>query len=130
MPGERASLKTLLARVWFRLISVGNLTIYYTTGPDNIITHTSYVIGKCFKFPFMKKGDYEIGPCFTHPQYRGQGIYPAVLRFITETISTKGDFYMLVKPANKSSIRGIEKAGFTRVGNTVKTKLKRYIQIK
>ncbi len=122
LPAERISLKTWLTRAWFKIITRGNLSIYYTTNSDGAITHTSYVVGKCFKFPFLNENDYEIGPCFTHPQYRGQGIYPMVLDYITQT-KNGNHFYMLVHPTNTPSIRGIEKAGFNKIGKVKKTKI-------
>lgn len=129
LSGEKFNFKTFLARFWFKLITGGNLTIYYTTDSEGRVTHTSYLIGKCFKFPFMSSSDFEIGPCYTRADYRGRGIYPSVLSYITQAQGINGNFYMLVNPCNASSIRGIEKAGFIRIGKTKKTRLKRYIKI-
>lgn len=69
------------------------------------------------KFLFLCDNEYEIGPCSTLPQYWGQGIYPKILGHIAYTIGTKDTkFYVIVDDKNKSSIRGIEKVGFQRVG--------------
>lgn len=53
-----------------------------------------------------------IGDCFTNELYRGQGIYPMVLRKIAMEFSEAMPVFILVSPDNFSSIRGIEKAGF------------------
>lgn len=127
LSNEHLSWRSYLLRAWFALISKGNLTIYYTLAKDDTISHTSYLVRKNYKFPFMGSKDYHIGPCFTHPNYRGQNIYPFVLNFIGQHISSASHIFMLVGPANKSSIRGVEKAGFVRIGEVYKTKMKRYI---
>ncbi len=122
--GEKLSFITLLSRVFFFLISKGRLAIYYVKNQENgDIMHTSYVIGKCFKFPFMAKEDIEIGPCQTAKEYRGRGIYKNVLNFINnEKSSCSKTAYMIVKTDNTPSIKGIEAAGFKRVGLLSKSK--------
>ncbi|HET6429693.1 MAG TPA: GNAT family N-acetyltransferase [Phycisphaerae bacterium] len=59
-----------------------------------------------------------IGPCFTDPDYRGRGIYPRILRHIVTELGGRGygPFYVHTSPANAASLRGIEKAGFLRLG--------------
>lgn len=124
----KRGVKNRLSRIWFWLITGGKAKIAYVER-DGQMVHTSYVLPKCFKFPFMKKGDFEIGPCVTAQEYRGQGIYPSVLKYI---ISNYGDdsarFYMIVSDTNAASIRGIEKAGFKRSAILRKTPItKKYV---
>ncbi|MBQ8764993.1 MAG: hypothetical protein IJZ12_03635 [Clostridia bacterium] len=122
--GEKLSFITLLSRVFFFLISKGRLAIYYVKNQEKgDIMHTSYVIGKCFKFPFMKKEDIDIGPCQTAKAYRGKGIYKNVLNFINneQSLGSKAA-YMIVKTDNIPSIKGIETARFKRVGLVSKSK--------
>lgn len=128
MPTETKSRKSCLARGFFWLMSAGKARIYYICDENGHVIHTSYVLPKFFKFPFMKKGDYEIGPCQTAPAFRGRGLYGAALnRIITEPEFENAHFYMIVDNNNRSSVRGIEKAGFHLVGNVIRTKfLKRY----
>lgn len=57
-----------------------------------------------------------IGDCFTNDQYRGKGIYPAVISHILNKFIPKNNVYMLVSPENIPSIRGIEKAGLRLIG--------------
>lgn len=92
---------------------------------DGIVCHTSYLMPACWKFPFMKKGEYEIGPCRTLPEYRGQGIYPTVLKtIIAENKETT--FHIMAAENNISSIRGIEKAGFKKYGKLIVTAFKQF----
>lgn len=97
------------------LITFGRYKKIVVLNSDNKVVHTSRVIGKCVKFPFLSRTSAEIGPCATNKEFRGQGIYPNVLKHI---LSNGGwdDYYMLVHNSNTASIRGIEKAGFQRVG--------------
>ena len=121
--GEHVSLKTIIVRIYFWVLSRGRFAIAYASTPEGCIVHTSYIVGSRFKFPFMGPHDYEIGPCFTDKRFRGRGIYPSVLRHIIQNKSMSGEWYwMNVDENNISSIRGIEKAGFERVGESTKSR--------
>ena len=61
------------------IMILGKSYIYYSKDNTGKVVHTSYVIPKCIKFPFLSDNDYEIGPCMTIPEYRRKGIYPEVL---------------------------------------------------
>lgn len=112
--GEQKSVKTSLVRLLFQLSTKGKAKIYYVAD-KNDLQHTSYVVPKCSKFPFLGENDYEIGPCFTYPAHRGKGIYPNVLRYICDFVGNSDTtFYMIVDEKNTASIKGIEKAGFKR----------------
>lgn len=99
--------------MWF-VLSAGKYHIYEVTNEDGRIIHRSKVIGRCLKFPFLPKGAYEIGPCLTEEDFRGKGIYPKVLTHICSVF--RSDLYMIIRDDNYSSIRGVEKAGFVKVG--------------
>lgn len=121
---EKRSFGTTLSRLRFALLSKNRARIFYVRDGSRVV-HTSYVIPKCRKFPFLNKNDFEIGPCYTDKEYRGLGIYPQVLKHII--INGEGTtYYMIVSDTNKSSIRGVQKAGFEICGNVCKTKFKRY----
>lgn len=126
--GEQKQIKNMLVRIVFMVLSFGKAKISYLTDDSGNLMHTSYVVPKCIKFPFMKKGDFEIGPCFTYPEFRGQGIYVKVIRSICSQIgNNKTVFYMIVDESNIASVKGIEKAGFQRCGEVKVSKiLKRY----
>lgn len=129
IPGEKLSKKELIFRLSMAITTLGRLRIYYVKDEKNQkIVHTSSLISKCFKFPFLKNSEYEIGPCYTVETYRGQGVYPMVLSYITAHVESS-QFYMIVNESNSSSLRGIEKAGFQQCGTVYKTSLlKRYLK--
>lgn len=121
---EKKSFFKFLQRLFFLTISLGNCYLFVAMSGSEII-HTSLVVGKTLKFPFLKKGEAEIGPCFTEPAFRGRGVYPYVLKQIVETsLFTK--HYLIINDKNKPSIHGANKAGFVKVGNVKKTFLSRY----
>jgi len=97
---------------------------YQITNANGGVVSFARVIGKIYKFPFMKKKSLHIGPCMTIPEYRGRGFYPMLLRKIQKDFDT--DLYMIVHESNLSSIRGVEKARFSLFGKGHSTLLKRY----
>lgn len=53
----------------------------------------------------------------TMEAFRGRGIYPALLQYIVRYESTKASrFWIIHAPENRSSLKGIKKAGFHDVG--------------
>lgn len=117
IPGKGRTKKTALVRFYFWLISLGRAKIFYLKSEDGKPVHTSCVLPNCYKFPFMKKGEYEIGPCFTAETTRGKGYYGIVLNHITHNRQFENAcFYMLVEESNAPSIRGIKKARFVLDG--------------
>ena len=132
LEGEKCSIKTHLRRLVFLVLSKGCFWIYYVNdAATGCIIHTSYVMGHSIKFPFMGKTDLHICPCYTAPAYRGNGIYRNVLRFIHNVKQhTYNRAYMIVSENNLPSIKGIEAAGFKRIGSVQRIKLlKRYRRI-
>ena len=124
LPREKFDFKTFLVRLYFIFISGSNVEIYFVLNNNLEIIHTSYVVGKCYKFPFMKKTDIEIGPCHTKENYRGKGIYKNVLNFINNKYcEKKRNAYMIVDENNIPSIKGIEGVGFKVDGTVKKSKL-------
>jgi hypothetical protein len=71
----------------------------------------------------MKKGDLEIGPCWTHENFRGREIYPNVLKYIINSnFRMNRSFYMMIDHKNIASQKGTEKVGFTLFAKGYKTK--------
>lgn len=128
LPGETGNIKLLGTRLLFQIMTLGRAKIFYISNSEDLV-HTSYVVPRCFKFAFMGRDDYEIGPCMTYPQYRGKGIYPSALRWICKEVGNgRSTFYMIVDEKNTASIRGMEKAGFKKYGIVKVTKFtKRYV---
>jgi len=90
------------------------------------LAHESLFMKKCFKFPFMKKGDIIIGPCLTLPNYRGQGLYPFAIKEIIswcKKMNIENNIYLVIAESNRSSRRGAEKAGFIIINIIIKTKI-------
>ncbi len=100
----------LLHLFWY-LTCRDKYTIYYVLDGDRII-HRSYVLGDNFRFTYMNKDEASIGPIWTDPTYRGQGIASAVLRYICATHEDCRLFYMTTNHENVASRRTIERAGF------------------
>lgn len=71
-------------------------------------------------FPFMSKNEIYIGSCRTLPDERGKGYYPFLIATIQNDFHGM-DFCMFVDEGNDASIRGVEKAGFTKVATLTKT---------
>lgn len=115
---EKFSVKEFLIRLRWCFFSFGKAIVYYCYSEEfNSVIHTSYVIPKCCKFPFMQRGDFQIGPCMTDSKARGRGIYPKVLNFIVNDLNfEKREFYMIVNDNNPASVKGIKKAGFVETG--------------
>ncbi len=113
----------LLYLFWY-IFTFGRYSIYYIKNKDGKIIHYSHLLPKFFKFPFMKDGDLEIGPCWTHEEYRGQNLYPyTISRIVTDRCKNGRVFYMMTDETNIPSQKGIEKAGFSLFSKGVKTGL-------
>lgn len=104
---------------WFLASNAGYQT-YYVEHRRKAV-HVSHVLSRSFKFPFMSKGELHIGPCWTAAEFRGRGIFPAVLSRIARDNPGK-TFWMLTDESNVSSQRGIMKAGFQPVGTGVRAR--------
>lgn len=123
-PGQRFTIKTILYNIYWWLITLGSYRIWCALDGNKVI-HYSYVVPKCYKFPFLDSNSVEIGPCMTDKDYRGKGIYPSVLNnIVSDTIGKK---YIIINDSNASSIRGVIKAGFkAKTGEIIVSTFKRY----
>lgn len=109
---EKASFRVSLFRLYISLLSKGKTKIYFVIDKNSgRIIHSSCVIPRNFKYPFLKKGEYCIGNCKTALEFRGKGIYPYVLKYI---MGNNPDiiFKMFIREENTSSINGVKKARF------------------
>jgi len=65
----------------------------------------------------MGKQDLQIGDTWTHPDYRGRGLAVAAIVIIARAVRRPGRrLWYLAESDNETSIRVIERAGFTFVG--------------
>ncbi|WP_191859169.1 hypothetical protein [Hanstruepera ponticola] len=85
----------------------------------NTLVHESYVFKKVFLLKSIHKNGPVIGDCFTNKQYRGQAIYPVVINYIAKHLleNNSKEVFVVVNKSNKSSIKGIEKAGFDKLAS-------------
>lgn len=65
-------------------------------------------------------GDAYLYDFATVPEYRGQGFYPALLRYILGELAGRGlrRAWITTAPGNHASAHSISRAGFTRVADT------------
>ncbi len=110
--------------ILFMLISLGRYRIYCVDDKKGLV-HYSFVVPKSFKFRFLKKGDYHIGPCWTREDCRGKRIYGTVVKGIAKVLTEQANtsnVYVLIEDENQASIRGIKNTSFERVGICSKSK--------
>jgi len=87
------------------------------------VVHRSTVTPRYFRFPFMEKADLQIGDTWTAEPFRGRGLAGAAIREILRQDTDQARVYWYVVDAgNAASIRVIEKAGFHRVGEGLRTR--------
>lgn len=84
---------------------------------DGSIVHSSLIMPRFARFPFMGRKDLQIGATFTAPACRGRGLaLRAVHEILAELHAPDRAFWYLTDHSNTASIRVIEKAGFRLVG--------------
>lgn len=106
----------LRSALFWNVITFGKCCTYRLYSTDNELIHESLVLGKCYKFPFLKWNDVEIGPCITNAKWRGKGIYPAVLQsIVARELKVGASAFMIIDNNNISSISGVKKAGFYKI---------------
>ena len=91
------------------------------------VIHQSFLFQKLFLLNIINKKGPAIGECSTIPEYKGKSIYPFVINYIARqelTSSSSKEVFIIVNSNNISSIKGIEKAGFTL---HTKIKAKRFL---
>ncbi|MCK8479548.1 hypothetical protein [Psychroserpens algicola] len=103
-----------------KLPKTNKKTCYYIKDSGKIV-HKSFLFSNVFLLKSVKKSGPVIGDCMTVKSHRGQSIYPYVINKIAkEVIETEGKpVYIVVDKNNLSSIKGIEKAGFSKLASVV-----------
>jgi RimJ/RimL family protein N-acetyltransferase len=83
---------------------------------DNVV-HVSVILPRYYRFPFMGPKDIECGPCWTHPDHRGKGLFTRMLKCILKEYSVINEYcWIFCEVSNIPSLKGIERAGFIRFG--------------
>ena len=79
--------------------------------------HLSQVFGPYFRFPFMARGDAQVGATRTEPGARGQGLATLALLEVADWLAVPGRrLWYLTEAANAASCRVAESAGMTLHG--------------
>jgi hypothetical protein len=115
--------------LWY-LFSKGNFCILVLI-EDNLVVHYSYLTPKVFRFPFMKKGDVQVGPCVTHVSYRGKGIFSRVLELIPELYSRSETIWTYTTEDDIAAQKAFKNAGYsftTFAEMSLRTKIVRFIK--
>lgn len=114
--------------LWNLLAKVngGKFFEYHIVSESDTVLSKAQVIDKIWIFPFMKERGIHIGPCETIESERGKGFYPYLLKYIMDDNPYRV-FYMIVDEKNISSIKGVEKVGFSPFGKGLKSRFGRYI---
>ncbi len=106
------------------------LFIMYQKYNRNIV-HYTLVSSKSFKFPFMKENDIHIGPIWTDPNHRGEGIASYVVEKIFELYKTKERvFWLMINDRNPASKKIAKNYGFIECGKVEKKTLGIYKYVK
>jgi RimJ/RimL family protein N-acetyltransferase len=104
-------------------VSNPNKTKYFIE-IDSRKIHESTLFKKIDILKLIQKKGPAIGECVTIPEFKGKSIYPFVINYIAKKElfenQTK-EVFIIVDANNISSIKGIEKAGFT-LKSSVKAK--------
>ena len=87
------------------------------------LVHRTCVFPRYFRFPFMAKGDLQIGDVWTSPSNRGQGLAEIAMRqAIGKAGILRGRWWYVVHSDNAASIRLAEKVGFRLHGRGVRSR--------
>ena len=89
---------------------------YFIT-ENGVSVHSSFLYNTLHILKLIQKKGPAIGDCFTNPDFRGKSIYPFVISYISNEVLIKNkisEVFIIVNSENRSSIRGIEKAGFKK----------------
>jgi hypothetical protein len=93
---------------------ISNNNECYAVFDDDKLIHATWVFKrKLLTSQLGIHNVYTAGDSYTIESYRGQGIYTNILKLISS--EKEKDIIIFVDPNNLSSIRGIEKAGFSKL---------------
>jgi len=123
--------KGLIANIYWWLISKKSWIIYVREKGSKKIASFSYVLGKSYKFPFMEKGELQIGPSFTYPEFRRKGLFKSSVQFILKKFEADGfEMIGIARPENLSSLNCLYGLGFIKKSKCWKNKAKIYSLVK
>ena len=83
---------------------------------DGAVVHRSMIFPRYFTFPFMARGDLQIGDTWTAEAHRGRGLAAAAIAFALDRLARPGrTFWYVVHQDNVPSIRAAQSAGMRQV---------------
>jgi len=74
------------------------------------------------RYSFVSEGSYSIISCLTAPRFRGLGIYPSQIQKVVRSDIPAKTFWIWTPVNNIPSLKGIHKAGGTKVAQLVQKK--------
>lgn len=97
---------------WNLRILDGKYFIGLVYNLDNKIVHHFLILPKFFKYPFMAKGDMQIGDVWTSPSYRGLNLSAyAISTTVKDILKVDNSIWYLTTPENYPSIKVAKKLG-------------------
>jgi RimJ/RimL family protein N-acetyltransferase len=84
------------------------------------LVHRSCIFPKFYRFPFMRRGDVQVGDVWTAPAYRGRGMAARALREVLRRFPDR-DVWYVCEESNVASIRVAEGAGMRVAGFGTRT---------
>jgi ribosomal protein S18 acetylase RimI-like enzyme len=88
---------------------------------DGELIHVSSIFPSYFRFPFMQQNDLQIGATYTHPKARGRKLAQLALVEAARHLMKPGrTIWYLTEAANTASVKAVEAAGFSYVGEGAK----------
>ena len=100
-------------------------TYIQLTFTEQDLVHVEWVVPASkmsLRFPFVKNDSYSIISCLTSRNYRGLGIYPSQIQHVLKLNKSGESFLIWTSSSNSASVKGIEKAGGTKIAEFVQKK--------
>jgi ubiquinone/menaquinone biosynthesis C-methylase UbiE/GNAT superfamily N-acetyltransferase len=105
---------------FLHLFSTKDYSIVYIKRNSRIV-HRSCVIPRYFRWRFMSRNDLQVTSTWTHPDFRGKGLAPIALEFITKKYyQPSRKIWYITRNANIPSIKVCLKVGFKFIGSGVR----------
>ena len=111
--------KGRIANFYWWLISRKTFLCEIHDTETKALMHYTYVMQKSYKFPFMSKRDYIIGPSVTIEEFRGKGLLGKGIAYVQHQVlscNEEANFIALIREENISSRKGVEKVGMVNTG--------------
>ncbi len=130
-------IKNHFPKIHSKIEKYGDAKGAYIYRQDNRIAHISWMINRDQerineeRNILLKENEAEVTHCYTLPEFRGKGIYPRMIRFMIGKAFLEGysSLHMITSIKNKSSQRGMEKAGLVRSNRIYRIRYLKFFKI-